>query len=229
MLHYAFYLGYTADIVTHYDTAVILGSRPSDGKTWRFPSHIYYSLDRAIELYNQKIISSITVSGKWTLNFDVLHITQPFTECDKMADYLLAKDIPADAILRESESKDTISNIYYLKRRVFQPKGLRSLLFIAAEPRLLRIEFLCRRILGSTYAPYFEAVAYGPDEVSPNEQHTLAKQAAFLAPMKDGDDKWLDGKFYVGPYYDAVRDRVVERATHEPLLYLADPPWPSAE
>ena len=73
-----------------YDTAVILGSRPLDGKTWRFSSHVYHSLDRAIELYNQKAVSSITVSGKWTLNFDILHITQPFTEADRMADYLVS-------------------------------------------------------------------------------------------------------------------------------------------
>jgi|GEM_PF-1169314 uncharacterized SAM-binding protein YcdF (DUF218 family) len=212
----------------NYDTAVILGSRPRDGKTWRFPSHVYYSLDRAVELYNKKKISFITVSGKWTLNFDVLHITQPFTECEKMADYLLAKGIPDNAILRESESKDTISNIYYLKRQIFESKGLRSLLFIAAEPRLPRIEFLCQRILGPTYSLHFEAVAYAQDEVSPNEQRTLTKQTAFLAPMKDGDDAWLDGKFYVGPYYDAVRNRVIERAAHEPLLYLANPPWSAA-
>jgi hypothetical protein len=149
-------------------------------------------------------------------------------ECDKMAEYLQTRHVPTKDILRESESKDTISNIYYLKRQVFQPKGLKNLLFIAAEARLPRIEFLCKRILGPTYKLRFEAVTHTQGEVSPNEKQTLAKQAAFLAPMKDGDDTWLDNQFYIGPYYAAVRARVIERAALEPLLYLADPPWPTA-
>ena len=209
--------------------AVILGSRPYDGKTWQFPSHIYNSLDRAIDLYKQKFISLIVVSGKWTINFDVLHIKQPFKESDKMADYLIAKGIPSQAILRESESKDTISNIYYLKRKIFKPMGLINLLFIAAEPRLQRIEFLCQKILGPDYELRYEAVNFAPDEVSLNEKLTLARQAAFLKPMTAGNDKWLDGKFYTGPYYNNVRKRVLKRASTEPLIYLANPQRPTAK
>ncbi|MDQ3094294.1 MAG: YdcF family protein [bacterium] len=209
----------------HYDTAVILGYRPLNGETWQFPAHITSSLDRSVELFNEGTISFITVSGKWTINFDVLNIAQPFKECDKMAEYLLRKCIPNDAILRESESKDTISNIYNLKRQVFVPNALRNLLFVAAEPRLERIKFLSQKILGSEYSLDFEPVTYKPEEVSQNEQRTFAEQDAFLAPMKNGDDAWLDGRFYTDPYYDAVKNRVVERAVDEPLLYLANPAW----
>ncbi|MDQ2973419.1 MAG: YdcF family protein [bacterium] len=215
--------------MSRYDTAVILGYRPLNGETWQPPTHITNSLDRSVELFNEGSIQSITVSGNRTINFDVLNIAQPFKECDKMAKYLLTNCIPDDAIQRESESKDTISNIYYLKRQILMPRELRNLLFIAAESRLERIKFLCERILGSEYRLDFEPVEYKPEEVSQNEQLTFAEQSDFLAPMKDGDDAWLEGKFYDDPYYVAVKNRVVERAADEPLLYLANPAWRPAE
>jgi uncharacterized SAM-binding protein YcdF (DUF218 family) len=208
-----------------YDTIVILGSRPKDPVTWQLPSHIYTSLDTAILLFNQQAAKTITVSGKWTINFDVLNIQQPFRECEAMADYLIEHGVPDTAILRETESQDTISNLYYLKQLVFEPNDIHRLLFIAAEARLERIMFLAQRILGPDYEIATKGVAYDPADVSPHEKRTLAKQAAFLAPMQDGDDHWLDGKFYTDPFYDTVRARVIERAAQEPFLHLSHPPY----
>lgn len=216
---------YTGIVITIYDAVAVLGSRPRDPKTWKFQPHIYATLTRAAELYKDGQTSYIAVSGKWTLNFDVLHITQPFKECDAMANYLKLLGIADDYILREAESKDTISNLYYLKRQIFEPKNLKKLHFITAEGRVTRVKFLCDRILGPDYALSFEGVAHAPEEISANEARTLDKQRAFLAPMKDGDDAWLDNKFYNDPYYKAVKQRVRERAAGEPFIHLADPPW----
>lgn len=200
-----------------YDSVVVLGSRPLDVYAWKFPSHVYKSLDKAIELYEKKATKYITVSGKWTINFDILGITQPFRECDAMADYLLDHGIPAKAILREGDSKDTISNLYYLKRQIFKPKSLKTLLFIAAEPRLNRIRFLNEKILGPRYKLDYEGVAYLPGEVSINEGSILKIQTEFLATMADGDDAWLDGKFYEDLFYKRAKDRARERAFFEPV------------
>lgn len=206
-----------------YDSVVILGYRPTHPDTWRFPNHIYDSLDRAVELYKQGNTRSITLSGKWTINFDILHIRQPFRECDAMADYLLQHDVPEKILYREGDSQDSISNFYYLKRLVFMPRRLRRLHFIAAEARLPRIAFLATRILGADYVVSFEGVAYDPAEVSPNESRTLCKQATFLEPMLPGDDSWLEGRFYDDPFYQAVKARVRERAHLEPFIHLAEP------
>lgn len=204
-----------------FDAVIILGNRPLKPGTWEFPSHIYNSLDRAAEIYKKNAAKYIVVSGKWTINFDVLNITQPFKECDAMADYLLSKGVPDSAILRESESKDTISNLYYLKQQILLPKSLKTLHFIAAEARLNRIEILSKRILGSDFALSFEGVPYMPGEVSLNESQTLKLQTEFLAPMKDGDESWLDSKFYDDPFYEAVKARAKAGAASEPFLNLA--------
>ena len=210
-----------SESIQAYDSIVILGSRPLNPKTWELPSHVYASLDRAAELYNAQATGFITVSGEWTINFDVLNIKQPFKECDAMAEYLQALDIPDEAILREAVSKDTISNLYYLKRQIFEPKAAKNLLFIAAEPRLERIKFLCKRILGPDYFIACEGVGLFPDEAYSNEAFTLKTQSEFLEPMRDSDDSWLDGKFYDDPFYEAVRIRVEADAANEPFLQLA--------
>lgn len=199
-----------------YDAAVILGSRPVDGTVWELPAHVYQSLDRAVALYRQKTVHHIVVSGKWTINFDILGIRQPFTECDRMAEYLERHGIPPQAILREAESMDAISNLYYLKRHIFEPKAFRRLLFIAAGPRLARIEFLSKRILGPGYSLEYDSIGPRPGIPSESEARRSALQAAFLEPMRDGDDSWLDGRFYTGPYYDNVRTEVMRKADMEP-------------
>jgi hypothetical protein len=118
---------------------------------------------------------------------------------------------------------DTISNLYYGKKQVFEPHELTKLHFIAAQPRLMRIEWLAHKILGTGYTLSSEGVGYLPEEVSGNEDATFAAQSEFLEPMREGDDAWLDGRFYNGPFYDAVQARVLEAAATEPFIGVAVP------
>src|SRR5260221_3061590 len=112
-----------------YDTIVILGSQP-DLRTWKFPSHTYNSLDRAVELINQGVAPYIALSGDHALKYDNTGITQPFRECDVEEDYLLSKGVASKHILKEGESRDTVANFYYLKNLVFKPHGIKNILLI---------------------------------------------------------------------------------------------------
>lgn len=200
-----------------YDAIVILGSQP-DPRNWQFPSHVFKTLDRAIDGFVHEASPAIVVSGKWAIRFDILHIAQPFRECDKMADYLIERGIPEGAIFKEGDSKDTISNLYYLKKNVLGPHKFRNLLVITADFRKARIEFLCQKILGDTYHVTFETVEPDPNEAYAHESDTLIQQQKFLASMRDGDDRYLDGRFFGDPYYDAVSDRLVHRDASEQLF-----------
>lgn len=184
-----------------YDCIIVLASQPRDISDWKFPSHVFNSLDRAIELFNKKASPYIALSGKWAIRFDILHIQQPFRECDGMEKYLLEKGISQESILKEGDSKDTISNLYYLKNQIFKPRNMRKLLFIAAEFRTERVKFLCERILGPDYDVEVEGVGYLPEETYPHEDRTFKLQRDFLAPMKSGDDAWLNGKFFTASIY----------------------------
>lgn len=188
-----------------YDATVVLGSQP-DYRNWQFPSHTYKSLDRAIELLKQKIAQYIALSGNYALKFDYSNIKQPFRESDRQEQYLLSRGVPPEAILKEGESKDTLANLYYLKKLVFRPHNIKKILFVTTDFRVKRISFLCQKVLGPDYMVDFETVDYAKDEVYKHEAHTLKKQQEFLADMKDGDNSWLDGKFYDAPMYKYWKD-----------------------
>lgn len=105
-----------------YDAIIILGSRP-DTKTWKFPSHITASLEKAAKLYRSGATKIIAVSGNHALWFDAQGIKQPQTEADMMGAYLVEIGVPETAIVREIKSRDTIANLYFLKRDVLGPQG----------------------------------------------------------------------------------------------------------
>lgn len=193
-------------IMQTFDAIVVLGSQP-DFRTWRFPSYAYTSLDRALELYNQKKAPYIVLSGDHALKYDDEGITQPFRESDKQEEDLLSKGCPPEAILKEGESRDTLSNFYYLKNLVFKPNNIRSILIVTTDFRIPRLDFISTKVLGSGYHVEFETVAYKPDETYKNEAHTLEKQQEFLADMKNGDDAWLKDKFYDAPMYQYWKAR----------------------
>ncbi len=117
-----------------------------------------------------------------------------------MAEYILAKGFPEDKLLLEGDSKDTISNLYYLKKYILIPRGMSKIIFVVASYRVPRLEFLIKRIWGDGYGYRFEEVTAEP-EPGQNETAVMAKQELFLQPMKDGDESWLDDKFYDASIY----------------------------
>jgi uncharacterized SAM-binding protein YcdF (DUF218 family) len=182
-----------------YDLIIVLASFP-DPKSWKFPQQIYDCLDQAHVMLSTGQAPYIALSGKWSVSIDNKGLKQPFRECDAMADYLISIGAPASKLLKEGDSKDTISNLYYLKKQILLPKNMKKLVFVVAEFRIPRLKFLCDRILGDSYMIDFHSIAC---EVSSgyNEENTFKVQKDFLAPMKNGDHSWLDGKFYSASLY----------------------------
>jgi hypothetical protein len=182
-----------------YDLLITLGSQP-DSTSWRFPDQVYTCLDRTVELFNDNRAPHIAVSGKWSITFDALGITQPFRECDELAAYLINHGVPKESIFKEGDSQDTISNLYYLKTQMLIPNNCKNLLFVVASFRIARLKFLCERILGPDYNIEFESVPCD-ETASYNESHTFKIQKEFLEPMKNGEHEWLADKFYTAPMY----------------------------
>lgn len=185
-----------------YDVIIVLGSKP-DMKSWEFPSHVTASLDKAAKLYESGATDTIAVSGNHALWFDKRGISQPQTEADMMSAYLKGINVPERAIVREDKSRDTIANLYFLKRTVLVPRAAKRVLFIVGDFRLPRLQYLARKIFGKGYDITFQTVASTPDEQYPNETATLEKTKYYLAAMKPGDDSFLDGMFYGHPLYTA--------------------------
>lgn len=182
-----------------YDLIILLGSQP-DPKTWEFPGQVIDCLHRSKILLDEGKAPFIVASGKWSTRLDALGIQQPFRECDKLEGLLIAEGVPKEKILKEGESKDTISNLYYVKKDILIPNNWHRILFVVADFRIPRLKFLCERILGPEYAVDFDPIKSKPSP-SYHEPSTFKLQKEFLEPMKTGDHEWLSDKFYSAPMY----------------------------
>ncbi len=192
-----------------FDAVVMLGTQP-DPTTWDFPEQIYECLRRTAELVSNDEAPCIVVSGKWSISVENQGLRQPFRECDKLADILHDLGVDDSKILRESESMDTPSNLYFLKTQVLIPRNMKRLLFVVADFRVARLKFLCKRILGPDYFVEFDTIACEPGP-SYNEANTIKVQEEFLRPMKDGEHTYLANKFFSDPTYDYWRQHDIEK------------------
>lgn len=197
-----------------YDTIVVLGSQP-DYRTWEFPSHTYKSLDLALELVRKGVAPYISLSGDRALKYDNTGIKQPFRECDKEEEYLLSRGCPADVILKEGKSRDTLANFYYLKNLVFIPHNINSVLLITTTFRTERLKFLWRKVMGPDYPLTIKTVNYKDEEIYRSEAAVLKRQKQWLKNVHDGDDSWFKDKFYDDPYYLFYKQRDQERLKTE--------------
>ena len=197
-----------------YDAIVVLGSQP-DFRTWKFASYTYFSLEKAKDLLEKGVAKYLALSGDHALKYDYTGIEQPFREADGMEKYALSIGIPADKILKENVSRDTVTNFYYLKKQVFEPHNLHKFLLITTDFRIARLKFLWQKVVGPNFSVDFATVPYDPQNIYVNEAKTLARQQEWLKNVRDGDDAWFADKFYDDPYYLGDKARIQARLKTE--------------
>lgn len=172
------------------------------------PSHVYQRLNKAIELHKKLPSSKIVLTGKYSFLYGV---NKPSTtEAEKMAQYLLSKNIPKKDLFMEKNSQDSISNAYYLKKNIFIPKNEPQAIIITSHFHLERVKYIFQKVFGSQYRLEFIGLQeYLPKEeekkVLQRQKELLLKTRLLLAMMKDGDHDFLKGKFYRIKYYREKR------------------------
>ena len=189
-----------------YDCLILLGTQP-DLETWEFPRQIHKCVQKTAELYEAGIAENIIASGKWSRRIEDQSLGQPFDECDKSADLLIAAGVRNEAISRERVSTDTISNLYYVKTQFLIPKQWSKLLFVVADFRIPRLRFLVSKVLGPEYQVDYEPIATSGGGPSYNETRTMERTKAFLARMDEGDHEWLADKFFADPFYTRLAEK----------------------
>ena len=189
-------------VMKRYDSIILLGTQP-DLETWEFPQQIHECIKTISRLYKSGVAEKVIASGRWSRRVENQSLSQPFHECDKLAELLSAAGVPDEATLRERLSTDTVSNLYYVKTEFLLPKQWQNLLFVVASFRIPRLKLLADKVFGPEYNVDYEPIetAEGP---SYNEAKTIQRSEEFLAPMKDGDHAWLQDKFYGDPFYARV-------------------------
>lgn len=181
------------------DIIVVLGTSPNK-KNWRFPRQMNRCLNATYKLANKYPHSRIAVCGKWSIDFDNEGVRPPFKECEKLRDLLVLKGVSGERILIEDESKDSISNLYFLKSRILIPNHYTKVLFVLVNWRIARIKILVEKILGTEYKVEYKHV-WGFKPIKHDEKRILKKQQEFLRQMKNGNHIWLKNKFYSASIY----------------------------
>lgn len=171
------------------DAIIVLGRGVRDDGT--LPVDPQARVRRASELYSQGLAPYIVMSGAWTYHFDISPI---LAESSAMKNYAIELGVPADHIIEESKSMDTIGNVYFTKKNICEPRDWKNLIVVASDEHMPRIEYLFRKIYGPGYAFRFEiservidAEAYEKELKHENNSMKITRQ--WLDPVKSGDDE----------------------------------------
>lgn len=181
------------------DTIIVLGGGINpEGK---LPDWVVSRLEKAYKLYQNRISSTILVSGKGRDNY-------PITEAEAMSAYLQQRGVPITDILSEYFSTDTLQNAYFSRVIHADPLEFHSVIVITNQFHLMRSKQIFGHVFDS-YDMHYETV--GNDGI-PNQElemraFTENKLIEFYSKMFDsiskGDLKGFydfifnpDNKFY---------------------------------
>lgn len=116
-----------------YDTGVVLGAAVWQGNK---PSPIFEGrIDKAYELYTQKIISKIQLTGS--------NAPGEKSEAKTASDYLKKKGMDAKDLLIEEKSSNTVEQIAFLKLKNTGTANLGRIVIISDEFHLVRALEIC--------------------------------------------------------------------------------------
>lgn len=170
------------------DVIIVLGRGVEDDGT--LPLDPQSRVRKAVELYNHGRAPQIVMSGAWTYHFDISPIS---AESTAMKKYAIELGVPDDHIVEESESMDTIGNVYFTKKNVCEPHGWKSLTIVASDEHMPRIKYLFKKIYGPEYSFEFEISNRVIDEVAyqremEHETSSMKVTKQWLDTIEPGDD-----------------------------------------
>ncbi len=105
-------------------------------------------VDTAAKLYHEGIAPQIILSGCCSMK---LSRRPPVTEAACMRDYAMDLGVPAQALLLEEASVDTIGNFYFTKRQFLEPCGWAHVGIVTTPWHAFRSQWLAEHILGPDY------------------------------------------------------------------------------
>jgi hypothetical protein len=111
------------------------------------PSWVRLHLDRAVQIYNGEYVIVLS-AGTTHRPPPVDDRAFPVFESVAGARYLMERGIPAERILTETQSYDTIGNAFFSRVIHAEPRQMRRMLVIASDFHLARVEAVFRWIYG---------------------------------------------------------------------------------
>lgn len=125
------------------DAIVVLGtSLDADGT---LPLHARQRVERAAQVYALGVAPLVVFSGHCSL-----HEARPAcSEASAMAAYAGTLGVPAAAIRLEEESRDTIGNAYFVRRRHLEPNGWSAIRVVTSDFHVPRTAWVFEKVMGT--------------------------------------------------------------------------------
>ncbi len=166
------------------DTIIILGDllRP-DGS---MSDSLISRLDRGIKIFEKMNKPPVIMSGYRGF---MAPYEPPITEAKAMKEYAIKHGIPADKILLEEESKDTIGNAFFTKVKYLKPKNWKNIIVIASDFNIERAKYTFDSILGSEYSIKYVGAITNIPETEKSRLITIEKKIMESAFFKQCVDK----------------------------------------
>ena len=187
------------------DAIVVLGGGVNEDGT--LPPVARARVERAVELFESGVAPRVILSGRCGLTAP----QPPVTEAAAMAAYAHGFGVPAEALLLEEDSKDTLGNAYFTWARYLEPNEWTSVRVVTSDFHLSRAAWVFRKILGPGYDLSLVAA---PSALSPRELIGRALEECKIAIFLN---EWLEA------LAEADEDAIERLMAHEHPGY-ADAP-----
>ena len=173
------------------DAIIVLGRGVAEDAS--LPEDPKSRVRKAVELFNNGEAPVIIMSGAFTYH---ANINPAVSEATAMKNYAESLGIAPESIIEESESKDTIGNVYFTKKNICEPKGWHALTIVSSSEHMPRTMYLFNKIYGPSYTFTFVTservlsdAAYARE--SAHEEQSMAITKQWLDTLEPGDDKSL--------------------------------------
>jgi uncharacterized SAM-binding protein YcdF (DUF218 family) len=141
-------------------------------------------ISEAIRAFEAKEAPYLVTSG-WNYRGEY---TIPIAEA--MRDYAAAHGVPAQAILCDTHSRDTVGDAVFTKRNIVLPKGWKRLLVITSDYHVKRTKAIFEFIYGADYDITVRgAASKAPSRPPEEEQQSLLGFYATFEGVKASDDE----------------------------------------
>ncbi len=189
------------------DAIVVLGGGVHEDGS--LPKIVQNRVDKGVELFRQGVAQYLILTGYKPYLLDYIPVK---TEAQAMKDYAASLGIPEETILLEEKAMDTLSNAYFTKKDVLEPRGWKDITVVTSDFHVPRSEYLFRKVLGSSYTvEMMDAKTDLPDseleEIIRKEQKRYSFWKKVLAPMFPGADSYAALVIKVGHLFRKVNRR----------------------
>jgi len=137
------------DEIAPTDAAVVLGN--TVGPDGQPSNRLRARLEKAVELYDKKLVAKIIVSGGFG--------AEGFEEAGVMRDYLIAKNIPAEDIILDREGYNTYKTAVST-RAIMEANNFRSVTIVSQYFHITRTRLAFQKLgienVSAAHADYFE-------------------------------------------------------------------------